>query len=275
LPRIAPEAHAEAFIQRWGASLFDSSVESNRKRLGHLLRSEYQQARRRGLLAQALMRSARKEDRKISWTDLIEVATHGTRERDFQPQTEGQRLKNAVHEAGHVLISYLCTGQAPIYCSVRDSGNDHGVTVMPYDLVEAFNQDMSYAGAIEQIRMALAGRAAEHLVLGAQNVSLYGAKDDLRLAKELATQMHALAGMPIETHDDAAAGSNLCVASSEKDTVGRESFIAMINRVLQREFLQTIGMIKAERAVLERIVNDLRDREVLLEEDLVNLLQPA
>ena len=202
-------------------------------------------------MVQALLRRARKADRKISWTDLIEVATHGTREQDFRPQTEGQRLKNAVHEAGHVLISYLCTGQAPIYCSVRDNGDDHGVTVMPYDLVEAFNQDMSYAGAIEQIRMALAGRAAEHLVLGARNVSLYGAKDDLRLAKELATQMHALSGMPIETHDDAAAGSNLCVASSEKDTDGRESFIGMINRVLQREFLQTIGMMKAERAVLD------------------------
>jgi hypothetical protein len=132
LPRLGNVDLARAFVDEMGRGLFDASVTADLNHLGALVRYEFADQRRRGLLRQALRRLQWREGRAVSFQDLLLFATYGTVDREIVPDTLAQRRRHAIHEAGHALVAALDgpRGAIPVYVSATPR-NDHAGIVVP------------------------------------------------------------------------------------------------------------------------------------------------
>jgi len=100
-----------------------------------------------------------------------------------------EREKTAFHEGGHALISLLVPGASPIHkATIMPRGGSLGM--VSYTPSEDSLYSLSRRQMVAQIDVALAGRAAEALVFGEDEVTS-GASDDLRKATSLARAMVA------------------------------------------------------------------------------------
>ena len=269
-PEIGDAVTGSVFLEETGESLFDASVRNQPAQVGAVVRKECPDRRRRSLLQQSLRRRSWRERRPLQLADILEFAIWGTAEEDAKPQTVAERRVHATHEAGHVVVSWLTSREcvAPVYCSATNRGGYLGVVVPPYDSHEQATDDMSYADAEHQIRVLLAGRAAEYLLLGADRISVAGASHDLKRATELAGTMFAKWGLSPDSTSPTAAASNLAVIVGEPSPTERAHVEGLVRSYLQNHFVGVLGLLDNERVLLERVVDALACKGVLFQSDL-------
>ena len=145
--------------------------------------------------------------------------------------------------------------------------------VSGFDSYERNNKDLTYKDMTHKLSVMLAGRAAEHLILGAEEVSAKGAVSDLENATKLASSMFALWGLSDDMSTGEKAGANLSVFIDEASASEAQHLEHMVRTFLQSIFLQTLEVLEKNRSYLNVLVETLMERQFLLQEDLLALHQ--
>jgi ATP-dependent Zn protease len=145
--------------------------------------------------------------------------------------------------------------------------------VRAYESHERVSDDLSYQDITHNVRVALGGRVAEHLLLGPMEVSARGSQSDMKSATQMAGSLFAKWGHSIDISTDTKAASNLAVcigAPSESECAYTEK---LIRSFLQTQFGIVLEMLKQHSDVLYKLVHELNEKTVLVKEDFIDLLQ--
>jgi cell division protease FtsH len=225
---------------------------------------------------EAALCAVRRESPSIEQTDLEQavekvVAGPERRSRRLSPQ---ERCRIAYHEAGHALVARHSRGADPVR---KVSIVPRGSAALGYTL-QLPREDHALATESEleaRIRVLLAGRAAEKLVLGETST---GAESDLERATALARHMVCLFGMSPAVglgQSSRREGSFLqpdgaFVRDCSEETaslVDRE-----VRALLERLNQEAAAIVTRLRPQLEHLAAQLLERETLEGEELVQLL---
>lgn len=276
-PDLSPEIHAQWFLSEMEGQALAMSITQDTRKLGALLRYEYPDQRRRGLMQQAMRRLAWRERRPLEFADLVRFTVYGTSEVDSAANQEASLYRHAVHEAGHALITHIDSkDQVPsAYCSVLKHTDSQGVVVSPFDSYERLSDDLSYYDISHKIRVWLGGRAAEHLLLGPAQVSAEGASSDLEQATRLASSMMGAWGLANDLTSDETASANLAVVVDVISASEARHVEHLTRQFLQQQFRKTLEILRTHRTYLEGIVAALVQKKVLLETDFTILRMSA
>jgi hypothetical protein len=262
------DMRAACFIAEVAPKLLGDSITSNPRRLGCLLQHEYRDRRRRQLCQIALSRLAWRESRKIEFADIVNFAAYGTGEIDHVPIDQEIVRRTAIHEAGHALVSHLDSRQKipPEYCSVLKMQSELGLTVPAFEAHEASSNDLSFCDVLHKIRMSLAGRVAEDLMLGSQQSSAVGASLDLQSATELATSLITEWGYGPDNPAE-----NLGVFGSASQKARFEQIAGDVNCLLRCEYEKTKLVIKSNSRYYDLIVQRLCEQKVMFSSSFYEL----
>ncbi|MBP2227563.1 cell division protease FtsH [Azospirillum agricola] len=190
----------------------------------------------------------------------------GTERRSLALSEQERRL-TAFHEAGHALVSLRCPDADPIHkATIIPRGRALGMVVR---LPEGDRVSVSRAKLLTDIAVAMAGRAAEEIVFGADRVTT-GAEADFRAATDLARRMVASWGMSDAIGFVAHAGNDPAAVRSERTAwrIDEE-----IRRITDEGMEQARRMLRADRAALDRIAQALLERETLSGPELMDLAE--
>lgn len=276
-PELEHEDVALVFIAETGAEWMDESVHKELKRVGCLVRNEFSDSRRRSIFQKAIKRLAFRKGDKVSYKELVQFAAYGTAEVDDRLDPPHIRRRHAIHEAGHALVAYLDSREktVPEYCSVIKRGGTHGIMVRAYESHERISDDLSYQDVVHNIRVALGGRVAEHILLGPLEVSARGSQNDMKSATQMAGSLLAKWGHSIDVTNDYSASSNLAVCigtPSESEYAHTEK---LIRKFLQTQFAHVLETLERNSRLLNMTVDALNEKTVLVREDFLLLSQYA
>ena len=128
-----------------------------------------------------------------------------------------------------------------------------------------------------KVRVTLAGRVAEHLVLGAENIGCHGARNDLEKAANMTGSMFALYGISPNMEDSDAAAQNLIVLSggSEPTPLDSQRIDQMVNTYLEKQYHWVYEQLQNHRQFFEGIVEKLLQNPILVKEDLIQIAKSA
>jgi hypothetical protein len=200
-----------------------------------------------------LKRIASEENRDIELADFIDVLMRGTTEADASDNdselTQSALHRVAWHEAGHALMTVLDSrGQSyPDYASACRSTAFGGVVVSISDR----HEPMTYASLRHDVRVALAGRAAEELVYGSAHVS-NGAANDLLAATRKCSWAFSTGGLAPGMDDAARSGSNLAVTLNE-DAATLAEVRTLVQAFLATEYQHVLGTLHENRGMLDAL----------------------
>ncbi|CAM8657934.1 Peptidase M41 [Oxalobacteraceae bacterium] len=275
LPEFEPEVIASSFIDDIGRDVFEKIIDGQHKRIGYLLKREFPSNRRRSLLASAINRLGWRENRLINFDDVVQFASFGTQEDEVALPDPTYARQHAIHEAGHALVTYLDSRDhtIPVYTSILKRGGALGVVITTPDAYEMTGEDLSYRDIIHKIKVCLAGRAAEYLLLGAEDVSARGALGDLEEATHWARLLMEELGHSSVTGTIEEASSNLLVQQSKPAGIERHRTDAQARLFLQKLFIETVDILKKNTEILYLIVKQLEQKTILFEEDFKKIVQ--
>ena len=273
LPDLDYDSKASLFFKNIGANKLDTTITSDRKRLGCMIHHEFPRKRQRDLFFQAVKRLAWRTKRKVTYQDLVIFAAYGTSEADVSVDPPMLRYRHAVHEAGHALLVHLDSREKlpPEYSSVIKRGNTLGIVVRRYEDHERISNDLSYCDIVHKIRVLLAGRAAEYLLLGVNEISANGASGDLEKATHLAGQLFGYQGHSPDLSTDIAAGSNLAVCLGKPSPSEYLHVENLYRPFLNQQFQLVLEMLRKNQGYLESIALELNEKTILLRDDFLNI----
>lgn len=159
----------------------------------------------------------------------------------------------AVHESGHALVSELLIPESVSHVTITSRGNAlgytrHNPTEDPYLYTKEYLEN--------QIRILLAGSAAEQVLLGNKST---GAYNDFKEAVNAAKQIIA-AGL-----------SSLGVVSV--DDLEKNVIHETVSEIISAEEAKTIALLKENQGLLEHMVDMLQKNESLIADEIQELLR--
>jgi hypothetical protein len=200
-----------------------------------------------------LRRLAAEEQRTVELADLIDVLLRGTAQSDAQDaantQQQTTRHRVAWHEAGHALMTVLDSNRqcVPDYASACRSIGFDGVVVSLHDP----HQPFTYAELRFEVRVALAGRAAEEVAYGSAQVS-NGSANDLAVATRKCTWAFSAGGLAPGMDDEAHSASNLAVVLDE-DPQALAGVRTLVQRFLAQEYQHVLRTLRDNRPLLDAL----------------------
>lgn len=265
---------AEMFFAQIPKGICGESLLKNKEKVGQLLECEINSDRRLGLVCVALKRLANRENRQIELMDLLHFALHGTAECVINPPVEALKRNIAVHEAGHALISILDSSGAdvPDYAGIVPAQGTLGQVSMSYSYIAGLPSFGGYKHKRHMVRMLLAGRAAEHLVLGIEEVSATSAKADLRNASSIAKELVGRLGISGNFEDESTAGQNLLIRSNDTSVNEKYRIETEARLFLARQYEVVLDLLGKNRNKLMRIADQLLEKRVLTQTDLEKIM---
>lgn len=267
------EAKAKLFVKRIGVDILDCSITLNLRRLGCLIHHEFPRLRQRELFIQAVKRLAWRMKRKVGFQDLVIFAVYGTSESDVELDPPSIRYRHAIHEAGHALLIHLDSREKlpPEYSSVRKRGDSLGIVVRGFEDHEKISTDLSFRDIVHKIRVLIAGRAAEFLLLGGDEISAFGASSDLEKATNLAGKLFGKQGHSPDISTDIAAGSNLATCVGKPSASEYEHVESLYRPFLNQQFQHVIKIMRENLGYLEAIAEELNEKTILLRDDFLTI----
>jgi cell division protease FtsH len=212
---------------------------------------------------EAALIAARRGEEAVSMADLddaLERLVLGSERKVLI--TPEERRRTAYHEAGHAIVGMLTPDADPVRkVSIIPHGKTLGVTLAS-PTIDRFNYDAAYLRA--KIDVALAGQAAEELVLGEVST---GAENDLRQATEIARHMAGSWGMsdavgPMAVLHDAD-HAIAYPASSESSDDTQRLVDSEVRRLLKEARERVETLLVAHRDGLDALAETLIERETL------------
>ena len=193
--------------------------------------------------AREARRSARLQKQPVQLAHAL-AAIHQTPLSDGGSPADPEELrKTALHEAGHALAELLSQdgGARLRYASILPRADGVLGFVMSCDTDP--NRAMSRRQCHERLRVLLAGRAAEELRLGAEEITT-GCSSDLAAATSLARSMIGSLGL--------GNSGRLSVALRDDKSVEEQT-----EQLLQELYAQTLSMLSDNGAALDAIAGAL------------------
>lgn len=199
--------------------------------------------------------------------DLAEITIYGTIEEDQIPLDADSLRESAIHEAGHAVMGYIDSENhtAPIYCAVGKRGDMTGVVMRQCNSYQKVSNNETFKEAIHAIRVCLAGRVAEELVLGLENASGGGASEDLKEAGRQSNRLFARWGYPVQNGTGHIVGSNVAVVIGQPSHSEYQYIEGLVRDFMQQQYQVVMAVLTEHRGFLEFIANAITSRGILLQ----------
>jgi ATP-dependent Zn protease len=208
-------------------------------------------------------RRARREGRPLSHLDLVAEITRRPRRPDSAPRLSAEEIRRvASHEAGHAVARLLSStnGEELSFATIipRLDGSLGYVASVPSDSNVMTRQTM-----LEYLGVCLAGRAAEELVFGADNVGAGAggpsSTSDLAVATRFATQIVCQSGL----------GDDNSLVWTATPTLEQQQ---QVGELLRNSYQSIRLTLAGNRPILDLVANSLADRQELSGEELRELI---
>ena len=269
---LDPDLYVVDFINMIGVQYLNNEIEFIKRRLGSLLCMEFPSFRRLGMLSVTLQRKSHTQSRAIQWRDILAVAIHGTGEGQFgNPSTNFFQI--AAHEAGHAVATIVESDwkNIPDWVSILPGKDMIGIMVEDYEKTYDSISFSTFLQVRSSIRIALAGRVAEELLLGELNVGSSCSNEDLRDATYKAMHLISKNGFSASHGEGEHAGDGLLVGFKDYVPANSEYFQAQAREFIKRQYQVVKKTLTDNLGLLERIQKKLIQERLLLQEDLVEL----
>ena len=265
------EEIAESFFELLGKDVCGESLKTQLGKVGKLLDLDFDDKRRKELVALTLKRIAKRHHRKVEFADLLDISLQGSGEYDEYPtKTESLLRQVAIHEAGHALVAMIDSNgeNTPEFASIVESNSYNGVVADSLAYHYSKNNRKTYADLRHQVRVTIAGRVAEHLVLGSENVRVGSAKGDLRKATNICFDMFTTRGFSDDMENEDGASRNLLIELENPSQAYLSKVEMMVEKYLKRQYETVYKIIEANKQIFERIVEDLLAKKILSQDDM-------
>ncbi len=208
-------------------------------------------------------RRARRENRPLTQADLVAEVTRRPRQADNAPRLMVDEMRRvAVHEAGHTMSRLVSSSKgediAFITIIPRLDGSLGFVASVPLD-----GSVMTRRKMLERLETALAGRAAEEVVFGSDDVGLgAGGSDrssDLAVATRIATLLVCQSGL----------GDDGSLQWTETPNPAQER---QIDGLLRKSYAAVVARLQSQRSLFDRIVDALVGRQEMSGAELRQML---
>jgi cell division protease FtsH len=191
--------------------------------------------------------------------------------------SEKEKRVIAYHEGGHALVGHALPNADPVHkISIIPRGRALGYTL---SLPTEDKFLVTRSEMIDELAMFLGGRVAEELVFEDPTT---GAQDDIERATKMARQMVTEYGMsprlgPMalgQKHDQVFLGRDFAANRDYSDNVAYD-IDKEVRRLLDEAYAEAREILVDYRAVLDKIVDTLLEKESVEKEQLVELLSPV
>ncbi|MBR2753746.1 ATP-dependent zinc metalloprotease FtsH [Candidatus Saccharibacteria bacterium] len=227
---------------------------------------------------EAAITAAREGHKAISNHDLTEAFERVAigPERKSKVMNEKERKITAYHEAGHAVVGHVLPDSDPVHkVTIIPRGSTGGVTwFLP-------PEDRSYKNIYELkdiLARAMGGRIAEKLIFGKDAITT-GASSDLRNVAELAKSMIVEEGMGSGTRNlvfpSEATGYYTITTGKPYSEKTAELIDAEIKQLSDEAAKRAEDVLKANKAVLDKLAEELLKVETLEEAELEPILKSA
>lgn len=263
----------EEFIGELGAAACSRELRASSAKLGMWLEKECENPRRRRLALTYLRRLHRRERRPLEFLDLVHMALHGfVEEAELPPDDAEVRRAVAVHEAGHATMAILDSQgkNVPDYCSIVPGSDFKGVVTDSIAYCASLGDRTTFADFRHRIRIRLAGRAAEELAFGPENIST-GSGGDLAGAWKRAFTAFAHWGFAPDMTSHESSASNLGVVVGDPTASERARLEDLIRGYLADEYRRVHAMLAAHRPLVDAITDRLLSDAIVDQGQLLEL----
>ncbi|SDD94002.1 ATP-dependent zinc metalloprotease FtsH [Desulfuromonas thiophila] len=188
--------------------------------------------------------------------------------------TEKEKRVTAYHEAGHALVALKTPGADPVHkVSIIPRGRALGVTMyLPTE--EKYSQNREEL--VAAICALLGGRAAEEICIGTVTT---GASNDIERVTNLARKMVCEWGMSDalgtlafgEKEGEVFLGKDMGHVKNYSEATA-QSIDAEIQKIVRHAYETTRTILQTHRPVLERMAQELLERETIDAEDIQRIL---
>ena len=227
---------------------------------------------------EAAITAAREGHKAISNKDLTEAFERVAigPERKSKVMNEKERKITAYHEAGHAIVGHVLPDSDPVHkVTIIPRGQTGGVTwFLP-------PEDRSYKNIFELkdiMARAMGGRIAEKIIFGEDAVTT-GASSDLKNVAELAKSMIIEEGMGSSTRNlvfpNEATGYYTITTGKPYSEKTAEMIDEEIKKLSDEAAMRAEGVLKANKAVLDKLAEELLAHETLEEAELEPILKTA
>lgn len=195
-------------------------------------------------------------------------------ERKSKVMNEKERKITAYHEAGHAIVGHVLPDSDPVHkVTIIPRGRTGGVTwFLP-------PEDRNYKSIYELkdiLARAMGGRMAEKLIFGTDAVTT-GAGSDLKNVAELAKSMIVEEGMGSSTRNlvfpPEATGYYTITTGKPYSEKTAEQIDAEIKKLSDEAASRAESVLKANKAVLDKLADELLAHETLEEAELAVILK--
>ena len=227
---------------------------------------------------EAAIGAAREGHKAISNKDVVEaferVAIGPARK--SKVMNEKEKKITAYHEAGHAVVGHVLPDSDPVHkVTIIPRGNTGGVTwFLP-------PEDRSYKNIYELkdiLARAMGGRMAEKLIFGKDAVTT-GASSDLKNVAQLAKSMILEEGMGEGTRNlvfpSEATGYYTITTDKPYSEKTADLIDAEIKKLSDEAAKRAEEVLKANKAVLDKLAEELLQHETLEEAELEPILKSA
>jgi AAA+ superfamily predicted ATPase len=209
-------------------------------------------------IVRGALRRGRKEGRAVSQLDLIAELTNKPRNPGSSPRLSPAELeRTAYHEAGHAMALCLSTSHGDdigfVTIVPREDGTLGFVAPLPDERVSLTRTDYQ-----ERIEVYLAGRAAEAIRYGEENVSS-GATSDLHGATALALSMVTRLGLGQEPK---------LLWTDSPTSQDREQAAQLLSQSYER----TLQKLRDGKVTLARLAEELVARQELTGDEVRSII---
>lgn len=269
-----PEIYAQHFIDMVGAQFLDEQLIQDSRRLGGFLCLEFASLRRLDLLAIAVQRKGVFRSSLMGWRDMLEFAIHGLGDGGYEHPSELDLRQIAAHESGHAVMAIIESEgkHLPDWVSILPSKSTAGIVVEDYSANFNSNRFISYKRVRSTIRISLAGRVAEEMLLGALNVGADCSNQDLREASKAAMNLVCKSGFTPSFGEGESEGGNLLVASKHYVSADSEYFHQQARLLMRDQYQFVKKSLNANLVLLQSIQEALVRERLLLKTDLQRLM---
>lgn len=205
------------------------------------------------------------KDKECIDQEAIDVAFYtvvaGKEKKDRSGISEMDRRITAYHEAGHALVTKLIAPENSVTkVTIIPSTKGFGGFSMNIPKDKMYMTKMEL---LNNIKISLAGRAAEEIIFGMEDVTT-GASNDIEKASESLRNIMLRYGM-----DDSYGLVNLSILTG-KQAVEDEAFIERSIKYMETLYTETKNLILEHQGKLEAIAESLIEKETLNEQEIAS-----
>lgn len=173
------------------------------------------------------------------------------------------RVITAFHESGHALVTKLVSKENRVtkVSIIPSTSGIGGFSLnIPPDKLYQTKEDI-----LNNIKIALGGRAAEEIVFGENSITT-GSSSDLEKATDIVISMICVYGM-----DDSLGLLNYSSLQG-KDIYESRDIISKAKEILEKEYKQTFDLILKHKDKLDSLADALLEHETLEEEEINKII---